>query len=176
MLRSHPTIFSLLKEMRWTPSRPIDHFHCVVKLRRFAQSFEYLVALSAFLEDLPAVVYDHIRNFDFRFLVSGPRASTFMCHTILQWLFSQRAHLPDLVRTNTKSPSDHQLIEKCRNFTIPLELHGLDILDPQPFPVHPPKYALLGYGAHTVLIILYKDDNDVDGEFTFYSLEMLDDI
>ncbi|KAF9448505.1 hypothetical protein P691DRAFT_40240 [Macrolepiota fuliginosa MF-IS2] len=176
MLRGHPTIFSLLKEMRWTPSRPIDHFHHVFEHRRFVQSFQYLVMLCGILEDLPAVVYDHIRNFDFRFPVSGPRPHPFMCHTILQWLFSHRAHLPDIVRTDAKSPSDHQLIEKCRNFTIPLELHGFDISDFQPFPVHPPKYALLGYGAHTVLIILCKDDNNVFGEFAFYSLEMLDDI
>ncbi|KAF9439833.1 hypothetical protein P691DRAFT_243302 [Macrolepiota fuliginosa MF-IS2] len=112
MLRSHPTIFSLLNEMRWTPSQPIDHFHHVVELRRFAQSFEHLMDLSDILGDLPAVVCDHIHNFDFRFLVSGPRPSPRICHVVLQFLFSRRAQLPDLVRTDAKSPSDHQLIEK----------------------------------------------------------------
>ncbi|KAF9442192.1 hypothetical protein P691DRAFT_504133 [Macrolepiota fuliginosa MF-IS2] len=87
MLRSRPTIFSLLNEMRWTPSRPIDHFHRVVELTRFVQSFEYLEVLSDILEDLPDVVYDHVRNFDFRFLVSGPQTSPLACHAILQWLF-----------------------------------------------------------------------------------------
>ncbi|KAF9448509.1 hypothetical protein P691DRAFT_800661 [Macrolepiota fuliginosa MF-IS2] len=162
--------------MRWTPSRPIDHFHRVVELTRFVQSFEYLEVLSDILEDLPDVVYDHVRNFDFRFLVSGPQTSPLACHAILQWLFLHRAHLPDLVRTDAKSPSDHQLVEKCRNFAMPLELHGYDHFDFQPFPAHPPRYTLLGYGAHTVLIILCKGDDDVYGEFTFYSLEMLDDI
>ncbi|KAF9442013.1 hypothetical protein P691DRAFT_517237 [Macrolepiota fuliginosa MF-IS2] len=176
MLRSHPTIFSLLNEMRWAPSRPIDHFHHVVELRRFAQSFEHLMDLSDVLGDLPAVVCDHIHNFDFRFLVSGPRPSPFRCHVVLQWLFSRRAHLPDLVRTDAKSPSDHQLVEKCRNFTIPLELYEYSPFNLQPFPVHPPKYVLLGYGAHTVLIILCEGDDDEYGEFTFYSLEMFDDI
>ncbi|KAF9441180.1 hypothetical protein P691DRAFT_813480 [Macrolepiota fuliginosa MF-IS2] len=161
--------------MRWTPSQPIDHFHRVAALRIFAQLFSYLVRLVDAPPDLPAVVYDHIRDFDFRYLVKGPRTDPFTCHAILQWLFSQRAHLPDLVRTDAKSASDHQLIEKCKNFARPIELHGLDRLNLQPFPVRPPSYALLGHGAQTVLIILCEGGG-VWGEFTFYSLEMLDDI
>ncbi|KAF9444851.1 hypothetical protein P691DRAFT_785998 [Macrolepiota fuliginosa MF-IS2] len=185
ILHSRPTIFLLLKEMKWTPSRPIDHFHRVVELRRFAQSFHYLYGMIDNFEDLPAVVYDDIRDFDFRFLVSGLRVYPFVCYFVLQWLFSHRAHLPDLVRTDAKSTSDQQLIDKCRGFARPLELtsetcpqdlHGYRFLNPQPFPVHLPGYALLGYGAQTVLIILCEDGDDVYGEFTFHSLEMLDDI
>ncbi|KAF9448482.1 hypothetical protein P691DRAFT_759856 [Macrolepiota fuliginosa MF-IS2] len=145
MLRSHPTISSLLNKMRWTPSQPIDHFHHIVVLRRFAQSFEYLVTLSDIFEDLPAVS---------RALV--------LVHTCVTSFSNGCFHAV--------------LIYLILNFTIPLELHDRVRFNFQPFPVHPPKYVLLGYGAHTVLIISCKSDDDEYGEFMFYSLEMLDDI
>ncbi|KAF9441435.1 hypothetical protein P691DRAFT_812788 [Macrolepiota fuliginosa MF-IS2] len=167
---------TLQSEIRWTPSQPIDHFHRVAALRTFTRLFTHSVQLINALSDLPAVVYDHIRDFDFRYLVEGPRANPSRCHIVLQWLFSHRAHLPDLVRTDAKSAFDHQLIEKCTNFTRPIKLHGLDHFNLQPFPVRPPRYALLSHGAQTVLIILCEDSDDVWGEYTFYSLEMLDDI
>ncbi|KAF9440829.1 hypothetical protein P691DRAFT_781273 [Macrolepiota fuliginosa MF-IS2] len=127
-------------------------------------------------ENLPGAVYDDIRHFDFRFFVSHPQAHSYPCHIVLQWLFLQRAHLPDLVRTDAKSTSDQQLIDKCRGVARPLELHGRRYSFSQRAPVHPPRYALLGHGAQTVLIILCGDGDDMFGEFTFYSLEMLGDI
>ncbi|KAF9442945.1 hypothetical protein P691DRAFT_779147 [Macrolepiota fuliginosa MF-IS2] len=119
-LDSYPTLSSALKVMKWTPSQPVDDFNCVGALRHFAQSMHWL--LKFIFTDGPqgSAVYDQIRDFDFRHLVSGPRPDPLICHYSLQWLFSQRAHLPNIIRTDAMNASDRQFIEKCREVTIPL--------------------------------------------------------
>jgi len=56
------------------------------------------------------------------------------------------------------------------NQTLPQFPHGMP-------PVHPPRYALLGYDVQTVLVILHSwDDGMKRNNVTTYSLEMLDDM
>ncbi|KAF9449453.1 hypothetical protein P691DRAFT_566228 [Macrolepiota fuliginosa MF-IS2] len=86
ILASYPTRSSALKAMRWTPSKPINHFHTVGRLMETAQSLSWIYRPTSSSSPGDPVVYDHIRDFDFRRIASGFRTDA-LCHTFLQWLF-----------------------------------------------------------------------------------------
>jgi len=70
--------------------------------------------------------YDHFSKFDFRTLVpiSGKIFGTWFYKALLRLQESQPDDEDPLVRTKPVFPSDHQLIEKCKMFAMPMRFDG----------------------------------------------------